>query len=593
MTRHRLRCLPMLPVLRRELLGILRAKRTFVLLVLSVALSSGVALFVWPHGRDDSAPGDGFATTAAAFAIAQHILVLLLIPAVAAGAIVGEREAGTWDSLVSTQLSPRSVVASKAIASVLFTLMVVVCALPVFFTFQLLGGVSFQALFNSTLVTLSMAVTATLIALHASAGTDRTAKAAFRSLARIGLLSAGLSVLSSGLGFVLGILAARALFKQPKPAPVARIRARQQRGQKLVRRRRVTPKAKAQEQPVGRVLLFGIPLGIAISALMPWLKQKGLPGSAFHLIYWEILEPEKSGATPLYVAATLLLDGFLYAVLLRKVFAPDAVPIRPQPAGPARTRWRDWRPERSFIALGLLDRRDRLGSIAGSPVFLKEIECEPHGSSSFFLWTSSSALVVLLLNSVANSQSLKASIHSPVFIGAWIACLLIAIVGSGALSRELRSGNLDLLRSTLLGPSEIAFGKLLSAFFAGSGVFTAFLFLLPAAFLHIIDTPGSPELSSASSLGLLLSLLLLVLSLAVWASASSIASSIVFGSGLAAPAAAYVLASLPFAVALFVPTMRPTEPIGQILASTALVAAALVAWLIACQTFARLRWRDP
>src|SRR3989442_929674 len=104
---------PEQPLLRREMLALLRGRRGFWLLVLGVAVSSLVPLLSWPAASRAARLGSGNAQVVATFLLTQLAVVLVTVSASMASAITGERDRGTWESLVSTPLSPAAIVLAK------------------------------------------------------------------------------------------------------------------------------------------------------------------------------------------------------------------------------------------------------------------------------------------------------------------------------------------------------------------------------------------------------------------------------------------------------------------------------------------------
>ncbi len=87
----------------------------------------------------------------------QLALVCLFAPAVAAGAISGERERQTLDVLLVSSMTPWAIVWGKLVTSVAFLLLLLTAALPVFATVFFLAGIDFQQFVVSQLVTVATA----------------------------------------------------------------------------------------------------------------------------------------------------------------------------------------------------------------------------------------------------------------------------------------------------------------------------------------------------------------------------------------------------------------------------------------------------
>ncbi len=87
----------------------------------------------------------------------QLLAVVLIAPAIVAGAIAGDRERGTLDHLFTTTLSSGEIVVGKLAIRLLHLLFVVLAGLPVLAAAAIMGGIapaSFAAVFLTTLSTL-------------------------------------------------------------------------------------------------------------------------------------------------------------------------------------------------------------------------------------------------------------------------------------------------------------------------------------------------------------------------------------------------------------------------------------------------------
>jgi len=104
----------------------------------------------------------------------QLALVCLFAPAVAAGAVSGERERQTLDVLLVSSMTAWAIVWGKLVASVAFLLLLLTAALPVFATVFFLGGIDFHQFVVSQLVTVATALAIGSVSLLASVLFRRT-----------------------------------------------------------------------------------------------------------------------------------------------------------------------------------------------------------------------------------------------------------------------------------------------------------------------------------------------------------------------------------------------------------------------------------
>jgi ABC-2 type transport system permease protein len=107
-------------------------------------------------------------------AFMQLSLVALFAPALAAGAISGERERQTFDVLLVSRLSALSIVWGKLVASVAFMLLLILAALPLFAAVFLFGGIDFEQFVITQLLTVTTAVSIAAVSLFLSAAFGRT-----------------------------------------------------------------------------------------------------------------------------------------------------------------------------------------------------------------------------------------------------------------------------------------------------------------------------------------------------------------------------------------------------------------------------------
>ena len=104
----------------------------------------------------------------------QLTLISLFAPALAAGAISGERERQTFDVLMVSRVSALGIVWGKLVASVAFMLLLILGALPLFAAVFLFGGIDFEQFVVSQLLTVSTAVTIGAVSVFLSAVFGRT-----------------------------------------------------------------------------------------------------------------------------------------------------------------------------------------------------------------------------------------------------------------------------------------------------------------------------------------------------------------------------------------------------------------------------------
>ena len=151
------------PVFRREAKTSLRSWRSFVAVSLYVLASFGViilALAVGGMGGGGSNPRN-ISQMSGVMAGFKLALIGLIVPAICAGSINGERERQTLDLMLITKMSPWSIVFGKLLSSLIFIVLLLVAGLPVFGIMFYYG--SFSPL-HMAVQTSFMLITASMVA---------------------------------------------------------------------------------------------------------------------------------------------------------------------------------------------------------------------------------------------------------------------------------------------------------------------------------------------------------------------------------------------------------------------------------------------
>ncbi len=195
-----------LPLLKRELVGLLRTRKAFWIVLLVLVFSSVIPLLNWPSGRSGWQGGLRTLQVFASFFFAQLTTAIFLVPAFTAGAIAGERERDTYDSLYTTLLRPSSIVLSKAASATGFILLVLAFASPAAFVLFFLGGLQLESILKCYAVLTAALIESSIICLYHSMSSNRTAHAAMRGYFWVLFWNGGLTLLLQlcwGLAFVI------------------------------------------------------------------------------------------------------------------------------------------------------------------------------------------------------------------------------------------------------------------------------------------------------------------------------------------------------------------------------------------------------
>jgi ABC-type transport system involved in multi-copper enzyme maturation permease subunit len=191
------------PIVVKEGVSRMRTWRAPVVATLYLGLIGAVG-FAWLNiGETGGQFADGRPIAAivgsqafGAMAFFQLGLVCLFAPALAAGAISGERERQTLDVLLVSRVSAFGIVWGKLLASMAYVLLLILTALPLFAAVFLFGGIDFSQFVLSQLVTISTALCLGAVAIFFSAVFQRTLAATVSSYAASFALSVGTAILS-------------------------------------------------------------------------------------------------------------------------------------------------------------------------------------------------------------------------------------------------------------------------------------------------------------------------------------------------------------------------------------------------------------
>jgi len=188
------------PILEREALTRARSWTTPVTMTLYLCLLGAFALAMFSRaisGAPDKLPAAEDMANAVFLTVGfQLVLALLFVPALAAGAIAGERERGTLDMLVLSRLHPFDLAWGKLAAAVAYPVVLVVVSLPVMVAVFLYAGLDLGQLAITQVLTLVTAITLGAVATMLSAVSPSTVVATVGSY----VSALGLYVVTALLG---------------------------------------------------------------------------------------------------------------------------------------------------------------------------------------------------------------------------------------------------------------------------------------------------------------------------------------------------------------------------------------------------------
>ncbi len=163
------------PVLQNELVANLRMTRTFVLLFAYVGLLGLLVYAAWPADQTiDMSNSDKARPLVNLLFLGQYMLMSLMAPSFAAGAITGEKERDSFEMLLASPMKPAAIVFGKFAASLCPLAELMIGSLPVVMLCLPLGGVQFFEILAAYLAMISSVALFTMISLWCSSYFVRT-----------------------------------------------------------------------------------------------------------------------------------------------------------------------------------------------------------------------------------------------------------------------------------------------------------------------------------------------------------------------------------------------------------------------------------
>lgn len=430
-----------LPLLRKELVGLLRTRKAYWCMRLVLIMSCVFPLFFWPsQGKHFLRGMEGLAAFTAFF-VAQMTTALFLVPAFTAGAIAGQRERDTYEMLYSSLLRPSSIVLSKVAVSAGFILLVLVFASPAVLVLYFLGGLTLGSILKCYAVLAAALLLSGVVCIYHSMRSRRTAQAAVSGYVWVFFWNGGLALLAALLWAILTPRRSGGLLGGVPFVP--------------------------------DVLYFLKDLTSPYVPLITTLFEQARPFRPFNLF------PIEPWACYVAFAGCVALVHFL--LLLRKARTPEP------PAAP----WRERRKarnaavsgpiRRSFFTRFLLRAGERGAPFVSNAIFQKEVRSEFFGRRLYrhvVFWLSFFVFAGISYLCFAEREPVGVVAAGVTMAALTLVLLLVPAVAASSFPREAEQGNLDFLRSTHLTWPEIRRGKLRSALWSGWGIVAALAWVL-------------------------------------------------------------------------------------------------------------------
>lgn len=401
---------PTLALVRRELLTHLRRVRSFVCLLLVVGFVTLLIVAAWPRNATPATMASNSADLLAIVALTLLGACALFIPGLTAASITVEKDRETFDLLDMTLIRRSGIVVAKATNAIGFFLLLAIAILPVLGTVFFMIGVDWVQLLQSFMIIVTTAIACAMAGMVCSALFRRTVVALVASYLSMSLVMGA---------WILPILLLAGISRW-----------------------------NAVARAFMRIAENVTPLGVLIQAIGGSLS---------------------SGAMAVFLAAYLMLIVVLFRVAVRLISRPQA---------PAKVEQRKpiddialLEARRKKFPYYLIDplRRKKTIEDGRNPMLVRELR--------WGLLSRGTILIRIFYLSFAPLLLLGAGVFATVSPGSkdiqeatgfWLAfqASLVALFAPGlmanTMAKEYEQGNIDLLRTTLLRPADIVYGKLLA-----------------------------------------------------------------------------------------------------------------------------------
>ncbi len=149
------------PVLRKDVLALLRLRRVAAIQICFVAVLALLVLATWPQQGVVSLASRGQDTLLLGLIIGQLLLLVLFVPGIASVGITSEREQGTLEMLYASRLSASQLIFGKLFCAIGYPLLLLISGLPFVALLNYRGDVDLHGLLWAYLI---LAVSAVLLA---------------------------------------------------------------------------------------------------------------------------------------------------------------------------------------------------------------------------------------------------------------------------------------------------------------------------------------------------------------------------------------------------------------------------------------------
>lgn len=443
------------PIFRREFLSSCRAWKSRILISSYLLALAALLLLLWPAGGVHSVVTENTREIFSMFFGINLLLLMLIVPAFASGAITQERENETYHALFITPLTPFQIMIGKLCSSVLMLLILTILALPMASMCALTGGLDLPRMLKISSILFTAAVAYGLIGLACSSVCKRTSSSIFLTYVYL-ILFSGATWLPNAL--LANLLPSLSFLWQgirsisPFDALAFLLYPEQYRSGMAI------------------ALTEGSTAAIVLDPYHLYLFFSGvIIIVAFSIFYRNVKRPPQSGKVQ---------KGNVYTE--KKIFIKRKLTF-------------------PFYLLDPLRRKKPIGRFR-NPVFVAEMRSKLFSNPQFVLRSVSAILIIsILLMTLIAAQFTEQLDANAVRVAAilfqlGVVTLLAPGVSSSLITEEISCGTFQALRMTTLSPLTLIVGKLKATFFyAMIFIFSGILVFITMTYLQVQD--AADELS--------------------------------------------------------------------------------------------------
>ncbi len=404
-------------------------------------------------------------------AVALLVIVLVIVPAYAGGAISSEREQRTLEMTLITKIGPWRFVAGKLGATLLFTILLLLAGLPVMAAVFLLGGVSPREMLAVAIILMASALFVAALSLYWSSRCRSTYVSILCAYVTMAVLHFGvIPEVARGWNDMARYTGDWGKWFWP---PMARTAADLDPYAALKRTLHTTSAPTRPTAPEA-----GPPPGESAVEIVPGygMPQPGVPGIVYQsfapdlALVWTWLKANVNPRQPDVANAALL---FAFALLLlfataRRVGDMD-VELAPSRAQRA-VRWLLARhPESGMAGRRPVHRRLRWAWLADrvdNPVLAKDLRGRPFGRTEVIIRAGYLGIILVEIVCIIWPQTLCFSAGAAVLmtVAVGLVGVLAAILAATSVTLEKEQRTLELLLATPIRAPRIVVGKFLASF---------------------------------------------------------------------------------------------------------------------------------